>query len=79
MRTQAGRADVGASALRAGKRPLVGVKALVQLQMDELRERQVAEVARIRPLTVVQPKVRLQVARGAEPLIAHVALMWPFA
>lgn len=79
MRTQAGRADVGAPTLRAGERPFVGVEALVELQMHELRERQVAEITGIRSLPVVQPKVRLQVARGAEPLVAHVALVWPFA
>lgn len=75
MRTQSGGTDVCAAALRARERPLIGVEPLVQFQVDELRERQIAQVARVGPLSVVQPKMSLQVAGGAEPFLADVALV----
>lgn len=47
------------------------VEAAVQFQVDVLRELGVAQLALIRFLSRVQPKVRFQVTGAAEALVAH--------
>lgn len=47
----------------------------MQLQMDKLREGQVATVAAVRTLSVVQTQVGLQVAGGGETLLADLQTM----
>lgn len=70
--------DVLLAAGHAGVGPLVGVETFVQAQMHVLRELGAAHVAGVRLLSVVQPKVRLQVGSGGESLVADVAAVRTF-
>lgn len=63
MRAQSTGADVLLVAALAHVRSVVGVQALVQLQVDKLRKLLRAEVARVGLLAAVQPQMRLQVGR----------------
>jgi len=76
---QSAGADVRFLATVARKRSFVRVDALVQFQVDQLRERGRAYLAHERLVARVQPRMGLQVRRGAEPFLAHVALVRPFA
>jgi hypothetical protein len=58
---KSGSADVGLAAARAGKGPLVVVKAVMQLEVDELGEAGLALVALVRLGARVQSQVGLQV------------------
>lgn len=55
------------------------VETAVQFQVDVLRELGVAQLAMIRFLSRVQPKVRFQVTGAAEALVAHLEDMKRFS
>lgn len=61
------------------ERSLVGVDALVQFQVYQLRERGRAYLADERLVAGVQPRMGLEVRRGAEPFLTHVAFVRTFS
>lgn len=71
MEPQAAQVDVVAVAVGAFVRPLAGVQALVELEVDELGELCRAEFAVVGLLPRVKAQVGFQVAGAAETFVAN--------
>lgn len=71
VESQAAQVDVVVMAVGAFVWTLAGMKAFVQLQVDELRELSWAEFAVIRLFPRVKAQVSFQVAGAAEALVTH--------
>lgn len=79
VQPQTAQVDVVVVAVGAFVRTLTGVQALVQLEVDELRELCRAEFAVVRLFPRVEAEVSFQVAGAAEALVTNLAFMWLLA
>lgn len=71
VKSQAAQVDVVVMAVGTFVRSLAGMKALVQLEVDKLRELSWAEFAVVRLLPRVEAQVGFQVAGAAEALVTY--------